>query len=226
MLKLKNVSLSYGENEPNALTNINIDIKPGNFYGLLGESGSGKSSICKIVLGLTTNFTGQLDKIPENLKIAYIAQDKGVLPTLSIIDNIVLGKKKKTDAVISECKEILKNLKINKDLNEKVSDLSGGQIQRVALARAFFWGFDLLIADEPLTGLDSIIKTEVITLLEDIIKKDKNKSILYITHDSNELRDNQEAFIIKDGFIVANDKINNLKNSSDKYISKLAMGFS
>lgn len=221
MFKFSDVSYSY--KNTNILEDVSFNIDKVGVYGILGGSGSGKSTICKLIAGIIKPTKGTIEFNLQDKNIAYISQDKDIFGDLSIFDNIVLGKLKKTNEVELKVKEILKKVSLNeKGLNQKCHSLSGGEKQRVAIARALFHDFDILIADEPLTGLDAIIKVDILKLINEVCK---DKILFMVTHDAKELYNQTKTMIIKEGKLIKFDDIKKLNNSKDTYIKKISMGF-
>lgn len=173
MIELKNVSFSYGELQ--VLKNFNLTVSDGECVQLYGVSGSGKTTVARIILGLETASGGQI-VVPQKLSVVF--QEDRLLENLDVLKNIrlVLDKDKYDLA-----DKLLKEFRLYNVRKKRVSTLSGGMKRRVALARAIAYGGDALILDEPFNGLDTDNKQ----IAADIIKRefiDKNKPVLLITH--------------------------------------------
>lgn len=173
MIELKNVSFSYGE--LHILKDFNLKLSGGECVQLYGVSGSGKTTVARIILGLENADSGQI-VVPQ--KISVVFQEDRLLENLDVLRNIRLVlDKNKYDLADS----LLKEFGLYDVRKKRVSALSGGMKRRVALARAIAYGGDALILDEPFNGLDSDNKQ----IATDIIKRefiDKNKPVLLITH--------------------------------------------
>jgi ATP-binding cassette, subfamily B, bacterial PglK len=202
-LEIKNLSFGYEVNNF-IFSNLNLKINKGDIIGLIGQSGSGKTSLIDIILGLVKSNEGEIlinNKIiinDENIEtwrkcIAYLPQENFIFDG-SIKDNIIFSKddlinNEKLKEVIqqAEISNFIKNLpeRENTMIGEKGSRLSGGQKQRLSLARALYHGKDILILDEALNALDLETQNEI---LEQLKKLSKNKTFILVTHDKNTLK--------------------------------------
>lgn len=173
MIELKNVSFSYGELQ--ILKNFNLAVNRGECVQLYGASGSGKTTVARIILGLEDADDGNII-IPK--KISTVFQEDRLLENFDIQKNIRVVLSKEQYAIADN---LLKEIGLYDVRKKKAAALSGGMKRRVALIRAIAYGGDALILDEPFNGLDidnkqiaaKIIKREFI---------DKNKPVLLITH--------------------------------------------
>lgn len=173
MIELKNVSFSYGEQT--ILNEFNLTINDGECVQLLGISGSGKTTVARLILGLEIAQSGNI-VVPQ--KISAVFQEDRLLENLDVLKNIRLVLEKEQYAYADN---LLKELGLWNIRKKRVSALSGGMKRRVAIIRAIAFGGDALILDEPFNGLDLNNKKIVC----DIIKRefiDKNKPVLLITH--------------------------------------------
>lgn len=196
MIELVNVSKNYEEN--NVLNNINLKIEQGEIFGVIGESGAGKSSLIRLINQLVIPSDGKvlikgidinsLDKkslLLQKQKIGMIFQHFNLLSSATVLENILLPLKicKVNKAEANE--RALKILEIVGLIDKKdfyPSQLSGGQKQRVGIARAIITNPDILLCDEPTSALDSNNTREILKLLKDINKK-MNITIVIISHD-------------------------------------------
>lgn len=216
---LKNVSKQYkmGNTYINALNNVNLEIKEGLFYALVGPSGSGKSTLLHLLGTLDVPTTGEivfgytnLFELSENQKtdlrnesIGFIFQKYYLIPTLTAFENIelpMLQKKyiaKKKETIM----DLLKAVGMEDYYNHKPNELSGGQQQRIAIARALVMNPKVVLADEPTANLDSHNSMEIIKLMKAMSKKYQT-SFIFCTHD-NLLSEECDCVIeIKDGRII------------------------
>lgn len=183
MITIDNLSVSY-DNFP-ILENINLQLKSGITCALIGPSGCGKSTLLNILAGLSNNYNG-LIKIngqkpsPKQQIIGFIPQNYGLLPWLTVKENILLGLKiKHLDKILPHT--LINNLGLTKLLNRYPNHLSGGQQQRVSLARAFSLNADLLLMDEPFSALDAITREEMQDVFINLWQKQQLSTIL-VTH--------------------------------------------
>ncbi len=221
MLVLENVSKQY-KNGVNALYDINLAVEPGEFVYVIGPTGSGKSTMIKLLNGEQIPTTGRVvvagfnvgklrhSKVPiYRRNIGVVFQDFKLLETKTIFENIAFALE-----VVNTPKHVLRKrvrevLRLV-DLVEKASafpnELSGGQQQRVAIARAIANKPKLLIADEPTGNLDPDKSDEIIKLLERINEEEKT-TIVMVTHDVNVVNANRKRTIaLESGHMVADLK--------------------
>lgn len=176
-MNLKNINKTFGKFN----LNLDLELKKGEIFGLIGKSGSGKSTILKIIQGLIKVDSGKII-IDENIKISTIFQNFNLINNRTVYSNIALPLILKKNNDFSKVDKILKYLNLEGKKNDYPSSLSGGQKQRVAIARALISNPDLLLCDEITASLDKITKNEIITLLKKI-NKDYKTTILFVTHE-------------------------------------------
>lgn len=177
MIKLENISFAYGENT--ILNNFNLAVNAGECVQLLGVSGSGKTTVLRLILGLEKPHLGNVTA-PENISVVF--QEDRLLENVDVQSNIRLVLPKEQFAFADA---LLKEFGLYDIRKKKVSMLSGGMKRRVALVRALSYGGDALILDEPFNGLDydnKVIASKIIN--REFIQK--NKPVLLITHISED----------------------------------------
>ena len=201
IILLKDVWKIYkmGEVEVNALRGVSLSINQGEFVGITGSSGSGKSTMMNLVgcLDLPTKGTIYLDnkdisELDESdlaqiraKKIGFIFQQFHLIPTLSALENVMLPLEFQdipSDMARKKAIEILNLVGLGDRIDHLPSQLSGGQQQRVAIARSLANNPDVVLADEPTGNLDSISGSNVLDLLQKLWKKE-GKTIIMVTHD-------------------------------------------
>ena len=214
VLEVKNVSKVYNQKSVSlqALNNINMTVKKGEFIAILGRSGSGKSTLLNILAGLDTPTEGEVFIDGENMlnlkeekrtmlrreKIGFVFQAYELLSALTVIDNIKLPQLKSDEAYI---KELLYILEIEGYEKFYPDQLSGGQQQRVSIARALVNHPSIILADEPTGNLDSKTERIVIELLKNLVKKYKT-SIVFVTHNESLVKDVDRIIRLEDGEII------------------------
>lgn len=207
MLELRNLVKSY-EGKP-LLRDISFTVAEGETVCLLGASGSGKSTILKMISGLEFPESGHilfngidLAQTPPHLRdFGLVFQDYGLFPHLDIFNNIAYGLKMRNVPVAkinSRVAQMMDLVNLKGFEKRKVTDLSGGEQQRVALARALASQPRLLMFDEPLGALDRSLKEDLLNEIRGILHKTKIPAI-YVTHDQ------EEAFAIADRILVLHD---------------------
>ena len=192
MLELKNISKIYGDF---ALRDINLHIKDGEYFVLLGRSGAGKSQLLELIAGLRSPDTGSIrlkgrditNEKMQKRKTAMVFQDFAIFPHLTVYGNIAysLKIKKLNKAVIdNRVREMAGNVNISHLLNRKTNELSGGERQRIAVARALVTSPEIILLDEPMASIDATLRDDVRRLLRNI--NAMGITILHVTHDYRE----------------------------------------
>lgn len=189
-IHIQNVSLAYGKN--NLFTQLNMELPAGKWTGLLGPSGVGKSSLLRLIAGLTTvqeMAGGRIhadNELPVSEQVAYMAQTDLLLPWLTVLGNAMLGSKMRyaTRTHLAEQKEkaelLLEKAGLNKARDLYPHQLSGGMRQRVALVRTLMENKPLVLMDEPFSALDAITRYKLQALAAELLHE---KTVLFITHD-------------------------------------------
>ncbi len=178
MLKIDNLSFSYGNEK--IIDRFSIELDGNGIYAIMGPSGCGKSTLFSLICGLLKPDDGSI--VYDYKKVSYAFQEPRLIPHMTAAENVnfVLGGKKST---LEKAKKALQAVGLGSDSEKYPSELSGGMQKRVALARALAFDGDLLLLDEPFTGLDEETKEDIIELIKEI---GKSKLILMITHDGAE----------------------------------------
>ena len=192
LIEIKNLTTSY--NGHTAIKDVSFEVKQGEYVCLVGENGSGKSTLIKTIVGLNKKDSGEIIKNIPSDKISYLSQnnmqdlDFPATAKEIIMTGVQVHRKlpfyKKSD--YEKFDGICKLLNIENIIHNQIGDLSGGQRQRVMLARALIRNPDLLILDEPCSGLDINITRELYEIL-DILNKD-GLTIIMATHDLDEIK--------------------------------------
>lgn len=193
-VKVKDVYKSYGNVQ--VLKDLNFDIADGEFFVLLGSSGSGKSTTLNILAGLDTMSNGQIlfdNNVVNNLSpiergVAMVFQNYALYPHMTVFKNMAFPLKMlnyKKESINRIVNEVAKKLDITALLNRYPKELSGGQAQRVALGRALVRDPKIFLLDEPLSNLDANIRSKIRDELK-LMQEDLNKTFIYVTHDQME----------------------------------------
>ncbi|SFD99596.1 putative ABC transport system ATP-binding protein [Lentibacillus persicus] len=216
MLKVNNVSKVYeGKVAYRALSNIDLDIKKGEFVAIMGPSGSGKTTLLNMVATIDEPTTGEVlveERNPHVLgrndlakfrrrELGFVFQEFNLLHTLTVEENMVLpltldGKRVKE--MDEKAKTIAEKLGISGIMGKRVHEISGGQAQRAAIARAMIHQPKLLLADEPTGNLDSKASKDVMGMLETLNKKE-NTTTMLVTHDPQASSYADRVVFIRDG---------------------------
>ena len=219
VLEFKNVTKSYqdGNKEIEALKETNFKIEEGQFIAIIGPSGSGKSTFLTLAGGLQTPSKGQIiingkdytnlsEKERSKLRfndIGFVLQASNLVPFLTAKQQLELVDRinKKRKQTLQDQKSLFKELGIDHLENKLPKDLSGGERQRLAIARALYNNPAIILADEPTASLDSDRAFEVIDLLSKECKE-KNKSIIMVTHDNRMIEKCDHVYRMKDGILT------------------------
>ena len=219
VLEFKNVTKSYqdGNNEIEALKETNFKIEEGQFIAIIGPSGSGKSTFLTLSGGLQTPSKGQIiingkdytnlsEKERAKLRfndIGFVLQASNLVPFLTAKQQLELVDRinKKNKQTIQDKHSLFKELGIEHLENKLPKDLSGGERQRLAIARALYNDPAIILADEPTASLDSDRAFEVVDLLSKECRE-KNKSIIMVTHDNRMIEKCDHVYRMKDGILT------------------------
>lgn len=214
-LAIKNLTFTYPETKTPILNNVSLSVKPGEFIGIVGGPGSGKSTLFKLLLRLqaipedTMFINGEdIAKLPLEVlrrSIAYVPPESYLLGT-TIGENIAFGSA--SDHTIS-LEEAAKRAAFNRDLNERLpsaakrlkeggTDLSGGQKQRVNIARGLYKNAPYLLLDDSFSALDTVSAGTIINTL----RSDRPQTLLFISQRLEALRDADRIIVFKEGTIV------------------------
>ncbi len=218
-VELKNIYFSYnsGKSRKDILTKLNLKIKKGDVIGLVGETGSGKTTLVDLFLGLLSPEKGQILIDGKNLDssnrkswqniIGYVPQDVYLIND-SIKKNIAFGLEDKEinlnriNHVINTCKleRLVQNSSkaIDTYIGERGSNLSGGQRQRIGIARALYNDPKILMFDEATSSLDSQTETEI---LKEIFKIKKDKTVIMISHKHSTLNNCDKIYELSNGIL-------------------------
>ena len=168
-------NIGYKINENKLFHNISFDIKQGEALHIKGRNGSGKSSLIRIILGITEPVKGTLEN-KSTKEMCYIGHKNALKTYLTLDDNINLMQLGNCDML----KSYLDKLELNKYRDVTVSNLSFGQQKKLALLRVFLNNSDLIILDEPFVGLDDGAHTILTSFLNDELNN--NKSLVFTSH--------------------------------------------
>lgn len=207
LLALRNLTKLYGKTV--AVSNFSIEVKQGEFYGLLGPSGCGKTTVLRMIAGLilpdegTIEFDNQeITHLPsEQRGFGMVFQNYALFPHMNIFENVAFGLRARhlpKDKIAERVSEALSLVNLGGYERRRVDELSGGQQQRVAIARAIAIQPMLLLFDEPLSNLDAALREKTRKELRDLILR-LGLTGIYVTHDQ------EEAFALCDRISVMND---------------------
>lgn len=226
MIKINNLTHTYGNRKEEALKSISLEIKKGENVVVIGSSGSGKSTLLKSINRLIEPSSGEIyingkeilrssqkEAVKIRGDIGMIFQNFNLIERDTVLKNVLNGRLRKTGTfktIIGKfskedyeiAKKNIQTVGLAKFENEKVSNLSGGQKQRVAIARTLSQEPNTILADEPVSSLDPRLMTEILDLLKDICKR-KEITLITSLHFLDLAREYGSRIVgLKDGEIV------------------------
>ncbi len=227
IIEVKN--LNYKINNIEILKNISFSVQSGDYLAVIGPNGGGKSTLINTILGLKRGFSGniklfgqELSKFKDWTKIGFVPQrvievDKKF--PITVYETIKLGRissfrqfwrrdKSKEYQLIDE---VMEKLKISHLKNRLIGELSGGQKQRVMIARALVSQPQLLILDEPNTGIDQETQKDFYSILHHL-NRDKKITIIFITHDIGVIEDSINSIITINRELIKSDNPSTIFN--------------
>ena len=247
MLQIKNLVKDYVQKDietVHALRGVSIDFRKNEFVAILGPSGCGKTTFLNIIGGLDRYTSGDLlikgkstkeykDKdwdTYRNHSIGFVFQSYNLIPHQTVLQNVELaltisGISKKERKERAE--QALIKVGLEKMMNKKPNQMSGGQMQRVAIARALVNDPEILLADEPTGALDSVTSVQVMDLLKEVAK---DRLVIMVTHNPDLAKEYSTRIIkLKDGEIIGDsnpyDGKNEKKENFHKKVKKNFMSF-
>ena len=207
MIELKDIVVKFGDFE--ALHNINVEVREGEFFTFLGPSGCGKTTTLRTITGFIEPVSGtvsvkgaDITHVPiEKRNIGMVFQSYALFPSMTVYNNIAFGlkvQKLKKQEIDDKVRAIARKVDLSDEQLEKaVSQLSGGQQQRVAIARALVTGPAIICMDEPLSNLDAKLRVQLRNELKKM-QRDFGITTIYVTHDQ------EEALTLSDRIAVFN----------------------
>jgi len=234
IIRFENVSISFSGRE--ILKNVSFSVNKGDTLVILGPSGAGKSSILKVMLGLWNPDSGKvfIDKkeitklqerelLPLRKNIGIVFQGNALFDSLTVEENIAYFLKERNSATEKQIKERVKECLsfVNLENIEKLypSELSGGMKKRVAIARAIAFKPNIILYDEPTTGIDPINSRAIIELMKKI--QDDGATSIVVTHYvHNAVQVGDYFAVIDDGKIMQKGTINEILNTDNEFIKE------
>ena len=219
VISARNICKTFGKGETAqiVLDGANLDIEKGSFVSLMGESGTGKSTLLYLIGGLDRNFTGEIYVSGKNIaelsdsklseirckKMGFVFQFYNLAANLTVEDNILLPIEmsgRKIADYREKYREILEITGLEDKVKSYPSQLSGGQQQRVAIARAVLGDPEILLADEPTGNLDAASGAEIMELFSRL-NKERGVTILQVTHSAESASYSNRIVTLKDRII-------------------------
>jgi putative ABC transport system ATP-binding protein len=217
MIELKGINKIYrtDEIETQALENVNLEVKKGEFLSIMGPSGCGKSTLLNImglldsptsgtitINGTTTDGMGDKELAAfRNKTLGFVFQSFHLINSLNVLDNVelpLLYRKMSASERTALAKQVLERVGLSHRMRHMPTQLSGGQCQRVAIARAIVGNPEIILADEPTGNLDSKMGAEVMDLLHKLNKED-GRTIVMVTHNEDQAKQTSRTIRFFDG---------------------------
>lgn len=234
VVDIKNLKKSFGN--LNVLTNIHLKLYKGENLVVLGKSGTGKSVLIKCIVRLLDPDSGTIEVLGQEVsgmnnkdledvrkKIGFLFQSGALYDSMTVKENLEFPIKRirkdlKGSVIQEKIEEALTNVGLADALNKMPSELSGGMRKRISLARTIVVDPQIMLYDEPTTGLDPVTSDEISVLINEVQKKYKTSSII-ITHDIECARATADRVImLSDGEVYFEGTIEDFDNSEDDLI--------
>lgn len=235
IIEITDLKIKFGSLE--VLKGINLQLFEGENLVVLGKSGSGKSVLIKCIVGLLNADSGLINVLGENTKdlngksfgelrtkIGFLFQSGALYDSMTVRENLAFPLKRirkdlSNAAIDDKIMEVLENVGLPEAIDKMPSELSGGMRKRIGLARTIIVDPEIMLYDEPTTGLDPVTSYEISLLITDIQKKYKTTSII-ITHDIECARTvANRVVMLKDGAVYKEGSLAEFENSDDELVS-------
>lgn len=234
IVKIRHLQKSFGTKK--VLKDISLDLHRQENIAILGRSGTGKSVLIKSIVGLIAPDNGVLEVFGKDIlkkeedwtilrsKVAYLFQGGALYDSMTVKQNLAFPLKRQLEkmtaaAINEEVDKALEHVGLLEAKNKMPSELSGGMKKRIALARTLILKPEIMLYDEPTTGLDPVTSKEISTLILKMRKKFNISSII-VTHDMACVKMTADkVLILKDGVIGAQGKYEELINAEEKWVS-------
>jgi len=220
MIEVKNISKQF-EDGYKVLDNINFEVPEGTIFGLLGPNGAGKTTLLRIINRIYLANEGRI--LWKDIKIsdefiakntAYLPEERGLYPKMTVIDNIkyfaqIRGLKNDKN-LDKKIREFMEDLSISDKNNVQLQKLSKGMQQKIQIIASLLHNPDLIMLDEPFSGLDPINSQKLKFILKDLAKK--GKTVVFSSHRMEQVEELcQEIALINKGKVVLNGKVDQIK---------------
>jgi phospholipid/cholesterol/gamma-HCH transport system ATP-binding protein len=235
VIEIKGLVKSFGENN-HVLKGVNLSLNKGEDLVILGRSGSGKSITIKCIVGLVLADEGEIKVFGQDImnlettklnevriRIGFLFQNSALYDSMTVKQNLAFTLKRHAsdltpEEIEIEIHNVLESVGLAEAINKMPSELSGGMRKRIALARTLILKPEVILYDEPTTGLDTITSREISELILEIKKKNNTSSII-ITHDMACAKLTADRImILKDGVIHAEGSYQELEKSEDQWV--------
>src|SRR6476620_2377714 len=235
MVKIENLKKHFGSQE--VLSDVSLELYEGENLVVLGKSGTGKSVLIKCIVRLLDADRGSVNVLGQEViglktnelnevrkKIGFLFQSGALYDSMTVRQNLEfplrrIRKGLSEKEIEAKVQEVLENVGLPDAIDKMPSELSGGMRKRISLARTIIVDPEIILYDEPTTGLDPITSDEISLLINDIQKKYKTSSII-ITHDIECARTVADRFImLNEGEVYKEGTLEEFENEKDPFIS-------
>lgn len=221
-IRVQSLTKRYGQQT--AVNGIEFEIQPGEIVGFLGPNGAGKSTTLKMITGYLSPDSGRVEVCGKNVadqpieirrKIGYLPELNPLYYDLYVREYLqFIGESHQVASVRRRLEEVIGIVGLTREAHKRIGALSKGYKQRVGLAAALLHDPEVLILDEPTTGLDP---NQIVEIREMIRQQGKNKTVLFSSHILSEVEAIcDRVIIIHQGNIVANDTLDRIRHSGDR----------
>lgn len=228
-LKFEHIDFSYDQNL--LIQDFNFVFEKAKSYCILGSSGSGKTSVLRLIAGLETPQKGRIllgdvalskdgDLLipPHKRTVGFVFQDLALWPHFSVYNNIAFGLKERKDPKVKEkVGQMLNLFGITEHVSKFPHQLSGGQKQMVAISRSLVLQPDILLLDEPMANIDIHVKEHILEHLYKL-QKVEGFTLVYVTHDHRDVEYSEQVMIMDQGRIVAAGMVEQIFSSTDEIV--------
>ena len=239
MIRLENLWKSFGRQE--VLRGVSLRVGPGEFMALIGLSGSGKSLLLKHLVGLIQPDRGTVTVDGHDLaqlsrrdmealrsRIGFVFQSGALFDSMTVFDNVAFPLREKTRLGESEIRRLVMDELSQVGLSEAgekyPAQISGGMLKRVALARTLVRKPEIILFDEPTTGLDPVVSRSILQLFDQVHQQRKVTGIL-VSHEIPAIFDIvQQVAMLHEGTVLASGPTDQIRNSTDPVIAQFVNG--
>lgn len=238
-VQVESLSKSFGKQT--VLNGISLEVAAGETLSVLGRSGTGKSVLLKLIIGLHTPDSGsirvngeEVTKLPlkelneVRKKVGFLFQQAALYDSLTIEENVAFPLRRHSsmseDAQNKRVRELLASVGMDKDTHKLPAELSGGMQKRVGLARALALDPDIILFDEPTAGLDPITAAEIDNLILRL-QKERQMTSMVVTHDIHSARAVSDRLaLMRDGQVLIEGTFEDLQKSRDPFVLQFLDG--